>query len=596
MFSNEKKDKSIENQQLIVSEIANHFEKNHLISPAITSDIDDEIHSTTNDLQSFGNCIIFNDTITANIENQRDLDKLNQSLPFEKQNILTNLEEVQSVIKSRSSKKSAGYDEMPSFLLKHLNIKIMLFFTILFNHLLMNCYFPQKWRDAIITPIPKIGKDISIIKFWRPISNLSALSKIFEKILQIRIIKTTNNFDIFKTQFGFRSKTSTVHPLSLLQNDINDGLNRGKFTTLVSLDFRAAFDTVSHSGLIYKLIKLGFNPYLIKIIQSFLTNRTFQIKINNLISEKKLIPSGVPQGSVIAPNLFNLFVHDIPLDENVNTLQYADDILLYHVSDCPGKTQNFMNIYLVKLVRFFKRWKLTLNEDKTVCLNIIGKNDIEKKISKRVRNIKISISGKIIGFSNQLRYLGLTFNYKNDFIDHLNAVKIRFLKNKWSLKHLLKSGFIETKIKINIYKIYLRPILTYASVIWAIPKNISSSQMEQIRLIERNILRSAGNFHRKRNEYYYANNKSLYENTNINRIDRYIVGANLNFIEKCFEHSNTIINSIALRFFNAKYKCVAFLHFLNSRNLLFIDKKLLIYNVGYRDEDRIIYNTNQNTN
>lgn len=574
--------------------MANLFEQNHLISTKMNSTFDRGVAESIKRLKNLDNCIIFNDKLSAKISNRDELDKMDQKLPNERKNILTCTDDIIDVIKSRTAKKSAGNDRMPSFLLKHFSINIIVFLTILFNHLLANGYFPKKWKGAIITPIPKLGKDNSIIKYWRPISNLSTISKIFEKIIQIKLNVITCNLNIFNTQFGFRKNISTIHPLAILQNDVNENLNDNKFTTLISLDFKAAFDTVWHDGLIFKLLKLGINPFLVKIIYDYLINRNFQISVNDILSEKKSIKSGVAQGSVIAPSLFNIYVHDIPIDKNIKLLQYADDILLYRSDSNVGRVQNLMNIYLVKLTQFFGLWKLTLNENKTVCLNIVGKGDIDKNTRKKLKNLKISINGILIKFSNQLKYLGLIFNYKNDFIDHIKNVKNKFNKGRWALNHLFKLQLIDKKIKTNIYKIYLRPIFMYASTIWANPKNISSAQMESIRLIERKTIRSTNNFHRKRNQYYYEKNDRLYESAGINRIDRYIVKNNLNFIEKCKNHVNNIINDIALRYFNLKYKSISYLYYLNERNLLFIDKKILIYHTGYRNENQYVYNTNQN--
>lgn len=596
MYFDDDKKKLIENRNDAINEMANNFEKNHLISTKLHSGFENLVDEAITNLGSLQNCILFDGVVNANIPDRKDLQKINDILPFEKKNILTCTEDINEIIASRAAKKSAGLDDMPSFLMRHFNANIILFLTILFNHLLANGYFPNCWKRAIITPIPKVGKDNTIIKYWRPISNLTAVSKVFEKIIQNKLNNITRNLNIFNTQFGFRKNISTLHPLSLLQNDINDGLNSGKFTTLVSLDFRAAFDTVWHDGLIYKLLKIGINPFLVKIIRDYLSNRSFQIRVDDSLSDVKSIKSGVAQGSVIAPNLFNLYVYDIPLNDNVKTLQYADDVLIYRSDSNVGKMQNYLNIYLVALTNYFKLWKLTLNGSKTVALNVVGINDIDLKTRKKLKNIKISVNGTLIALSNQLKYLGLTFNFKNNFNDHIKNIKVRFNKNRWSLNHLFKTQFLNTKIKINIYKIYLRPIIVYAAPIWTNFKNISSSQMESIRLIERKIIRSAGNFYRARGQYYYKNNKNLYDDTCLNRIDRYMVGLNLNFIEKCKIHYNNIINTIANRYFNQKYKSISYLYDLNEKNLLFTDKKLLIYHYGYRDDNTIVYNTNQNIN
>lgn len=142
--------------------------------------------------------------------------------------------------------------------------------------MLANCYFPKKLKFAKITPIPKPNKDSSILLFWRLISNLYSISKIFKKILQSKLLKFSRNLKIFENQFGFRGSYSTIHPLAIMQNDINSGLNKHEYTSIISLDPKSAFDTVWIGGLIYKMAKLGINPFLTKI-KSFSIFRLIEV-------------------------------------------------------------------------------------------------------------------------------------------------------------------------------------------------------------------------------------------------------------------------------------------------------------------------------
>lgn len=236
MFLNENKDLPIVNQQQMVHGIAENFYLNHLNTNNIISDAEMVVEESINEIEKLQTGIVFDEFVSADISAEEDLGKINNLLPLHLKNILTCGDELVRVIKSRASKKSSGMDQMPTLLIKHFSFKIILFFTILFNHILANGYFPISWKKSVITPIPKIGKDISIVKNWRPISNLSALSKIFEKILQSRILLDVQKMNIMKTQFGFRGNHSTVHPLAILQNSINNNINQNKFTTLISLD------------------------------------------------------------------------------------------------------------------------------------------------------------------------------------------------------------------------------------------------------------------------------------------------------------------------------------------------------------------------
>lgn len=203
------------------------------------------------------------------------MEAIDQFLPPHQRQLLISYEEVNDVIQSRPNKKSSGSDSMPYFLLKYFNPSILLFFTIFFNHCIASAHFPSSWKNAFITAIPKPGKDSSIISNWRPISQLNCISKVFEKLLQIRINRHIPAFNIFQNQFGFLSGHSAEHALARLQADINGGLNNGNITSILALDLRAAFDTVWHDGLVHKLFRLGLNPMLIRIVKSMLNGRSF---------------------------------------------------------------------------------------------------------------------------------------------------------------------------------------------------------------------------------------------------------------------------------------------------------------------------------
>lgn len=177
-----------------------------------------------------------------------------------------------------------------------------------------------------VTPIPKANKDNSVITNWRPVSQIPCISKIFEKVLAIRVNATLQNINILNSQYRFLRGISTEHLLAKFQTDIDAGLNIGKATSIVSLDLRAAFDVVWHNGLIYKLNQLKFPVLIIKTIYGLLKQRSFAVRLNGEISNIHEMPSGVPQGSVFSPIAFNIYMYDIPKTNDIDLLQYADDI------------------------------------------------------------------------------------------------------------------------------------------------------------------------------------------------------------------------------------------------------------------------------
>lgn len=224
------------------------------------------------------------------------------------------------------------------------------------------------------------------------------MAKIFEKVIQSRINKHLHSLDhLFTGQFGFRSKIGTCHALGWFQKDVNIGLNDGKATTLVNLDLKAAFDSIWHEGLLFKMRTLGFNDNLLKMTSSFLANRSFVVRLNEFCSQRMDMPRGVPQGSVLSPTLFNIYVHDLPRHEQIKTLQFADDTSFYLTYNDARNAQDLINTYMVRLTKFFSKWKLVLNAQKTSLLHVVGSlQDTTPGFRRQIKRMKIVLKGQLI--------------------------------------------------------------------------------------------------------------------------------------------------------------------------------------------------------
>lgn len=329
---------------------AQHFAKNHELTHNCTSDIEEMVAETLeNSLANTNDNIVFNGLISANIPNKKELNEFESKMPERFHNRLTNTKEIIDVVQKRKiKKKSSGSDAFPIYLIQFLTLGIMTKLTILFNHCIANGHFPLVWKFALIISIPKANKNAKVITNYRPISQLSSISKVFEKILLIRM-KKISDMTTFSNQFGFKNNCGTIQPLSIIHNTIAEGLNAGKFTTLVSLDIQSAFDSVWTRGLLYKLSNQGFDSFWIKIINSFLTNRSFAVKIGSSISASHDIVAGTPQGAILSPYLFNHFVSDIPTDSFIKTSQYADDTAIFATHKNTIKIQNAINAHLSRL-------------------------------------------------------------------------------------------------------------------------------------------------------------------------------------------------------------------------------------------------------
>lgn len=577
----------------IANLLADRFESNHRLTHTQQSVDDTSATAAADNLRLSNAQIVFSHDIPANIVTNDQLDIINSILPPEKRDLLTSAEEVSHIISTRPNKKSCGSDNMPYFILKQLNFSVILLMATFFNHLISSSYFPKIWRHALVTPIPKPGKDSTLIENWRPISLLNCISKIYERLIATRLSKITTNLNIFQNQFGFLGGHSTEHALSKFQSDVIRGLNNNKITTTILLDLKAAFDTIWHDGLIQRMIELGINKLLIKIIQSMLTNRTFAVRLGNYTTDPREMLAGVPQGSVLGPPCFNIFLYNIPTDLFIKILQYADDTTLYITHNNPINAQARLNSYLVKLSKYFENSKLILNHQKSELINIMGYvRDTNSRLRSKAKNIKITINGNLIPHSNNVRLLGVQFQTNNRFTRHVN---IRIQKAKGARFHtakLLRNKFIPISIKCSIYKQFLRPILTYASPVWCRPPSISSHQMERLRKFERDCLRSAANIKRPRGSFKHINIKAIYSQTNCMRIDRFIAKNHVNFFQRIRlsnrEKFNTIINQVS----NGPYPNIDHIHTLHESGNLILNDQMLLFHQRYNGNG-LVYNTGQ---
>ncbi|GFU79073.1 probable RNA-directed DNA polymerase from transposon BS [Trichonephila clavipes] len=231
-------------------------------------------------------------------------------------------------------------DGIKNIALKALPLNAITNITKIINSCLQLNYFPQEWKHALITVIPKPGKDKRFPENYRLISSLG---KIFEKILLNKINShCEENSKILVFQHGFGQQTSTQHQLLRVTNHITNGYNNRTYTVGLFLDVKKAFDRMWHDGLIYKMIIFNFPTYLIKIIHSYLDNRTFNVKYNNVHSNQRPILASTPQGSILSPALYNIYTSDFPTANNTSVCLFADDAAILCTQNTVEEAVNLM--------------------------------------------------------------------------------------------------------------------------------------------------------------------------------------------------------------------------------------------------------------
>ena len=246
-------------------------------------------------------------------------------------------------------------DGISTVMLRHLSKHAIQHLTLLFNSLLQLGYFLTLWKAAKVIPIHKQNKPPSDANSYRPISLLSSISKLLERIIASRLTTFINqNHLIPDTQFGFRKQHCTVSQLTRIVDHISHGCNLRKHTGMALLDLEKAYDTVWITGLLYKVIVLKIPKYLLFILRSYLEGRTYTVHKNDACSTPISPPAGLPQGAVLSTTLFTLYIADIPHPPDTQLALYADDIAILSQSWRPETISRRLNSAMSQLLRYLQ--------------------------------------------------------------------------------------------------------------------------------------------------------------------------------------------------------------------------------------------------
>ncbi|GFV56541.1 probable RNA-directed DNA polymerase from transposon BS [Trichonephila clavipes] len=217
---------------------------------------------------------------------------------------------------------------------------------------------------AVVIPILKPNSDDSNHQNYLPISLLSSLSKAYEFVILNRPNQhcLARNI-IIPEQHGFVTKCSTQ--LLRVTELVRTGFQNHQATGMLFVDIAKAFDKIWHDGLISKMMRLGFSDQILKIIHSYLNSREFRVRVENCLSSPRPVKSGIPQGSVLGPRLFNLYINDIPKADNVHLAMYADDTAIISQHTYNFKIIERLQNYITRLQLWLVAWKFKVNASKS---------------------------------------------------------------------------------------------------------------------------------------------------------------------------------------------------------------------------------------
>jgi hypothetical protein len=452
---------------------------------------------------------------------------------------LTSPNEVKMVIKKLPNNKAPGLDNITNRMVKNFTHKTVVQLHYIINATIKLQHFPSPWKRALVIPIRKPNKNTAAPENFRPISLLSGLSKVAEKIINNRIQKYDSKLRITQDeQFGFRSEHDTTQQISRIVTEVINNYNKDNVTQMTILDIQKAFDRVWVQGLIAKLMKTKLPINLIKLLLSYLTNRTLQVKVENAISHVKLIKAGVPQGSVLGPKLFTLYIHDIPKFEKTNLALYADDTAIYARSYYADVANKQVQIHMDKIEKYYSEWLININASKTESIIFTRKFTNNKIITK------LRVKGEKIDPQPTVKYLGVHLDSRLNFKQHLGKTKAKAeaaLKTLYPL--MARRSKLNVENKTRIYKTIIRPIITYAAPVWC---GVSDTALHCLQTLQNKCLRLATN------SSPYTRISKLHNETETEMLREHLEKLSYNFYKYRLQHSRLTQNLTKIRRHNAQ--------------------------------------------
>ena len=389
------------------------------------------------------------------------------------------LKRLKDVIKQRKN-TAPGHDKVSYKAMKNLPDNILEVLRQIILQSLRSGYVPLGWKQATVSMLPKPEKDHRDPKNYRPLSLTSCIGKICECFVKQSLLGHCEEHDVFGNfQSAYRSERCTTDNLLCLTETIFNDNNWNQPVAAAFLDVKRAFDSVWHEGLYYRLLEIDCPKWIIKWTKNFLSDRELTVVYHQATADVFTPSAGVPQGSVISPILFNIYVSK-PDTGTSNVSQYADDIGLYtSANTCKNATHRLQG-GLDKLDAWCRKWKIDVNPDKT---------NFVLFTRRKKDDCKLTLQGEEIRPTSSTRFLGLSLSDKLTWTDYLQRIENKSTR-KVNFLLILRAKGIRPKVLQFLYRTTILPVSTYASPAWA------NATTKKIQLIQNRALKIAHNLPR----------------------------------------------------------------------------------------------------
>ena len=392
-------------------------------------------------------------------------------------------DEILGMISNSNSSKACGPNRIPSKILKAHGDSLYEPLVEIINMSLLQGTFPELPKEAEVCPIYK-KNDKNKCENYRPISLLSNTSKLFERAMHTRIYEFIESSDKFyEKQFGFRNKYSTNHALLSIVEGIREKLDNKTFVCGVFIDLEKAFDTVNHQILLKKLEHYGIRGVANQWFASYLSSRRQKVKFDNTYSKFLKVSCGVPQGSILGPLLFLIYINDMRNAVKHSVVHhFADDTNLL----CSDKDSSQLRLKMNEDLKLIFEWlcsnRLSLNVSKTEFI-------IFKPPKKNLTNrITLKLNGITLYESSKIKYLGLIMDDRLTWKHHISELSKKLNKSIGIIFKIKK--LCAQRVQMSLYFSLVHSSLNYGACVWG---NADEIHLNKIRVLQKKVVRTIAN-------------------------------------------------------------------------------------------------------
>lgn len=410
--------------------------------------------------------------------------------------------DVKKAVFKFKNRKAPGHDKIQGYALKSAGPCLWFKLTHIVNYVLSTGYYPHRWKLGECIFLHKHGKNTRLASSYRPITLLNTMGKICERLMCETVLREAGHL-IPEYQHGFTRNRGTGTQILRTASKITKELNDGNSVAMISTDLSKAFDSINHKALVYKLYQANIKNSVIRMIYHYLTDRRIRGRFRTTVGDDTTVPHGVPQGSILGPLIFNLYMSDIGPSNKIGTIQirnlyksqYADDLCLLNPSKTPDLATVRTEWAAECILDYYEKWGLSCNVGKTVCIMFTMKR---KKSPANPRGYRpyVRLRGETIEYKNSVKYLGVHFDKRMSMNEHVQHTVTKAKQITGMLNPIVGwRSKVSLDVKLLVIKTCITPILDYG-IVQLLPR-VSKTNLNRLESTLRSAYKNAAQMPRR---------------------------------------------------------------------------------------------------